>query len=477
LIAIVRLCRETLMLVNKLILSNTYLITVCLSLVLVVFEIDHANGADYQIATFAADVTIPIGHRCMGILPTKAKEILDPLEARGFVLTGPDQPVVLVAVDWCEIRNGAYDQWRDTIAEAAGTTRERVLVCSLHQHDAPVCDQEAQLLLDNVGMQKELYDPAFHAKCLQRISAAVSDAMTETTPVTHIGLGQARVEKIASSRRVVREDGTITYNRYSASGGNEFHAAAPDGPIDPALKTITFFHGDQPVAMLHSYAVHPMSFYGRGGVSSDFVGLARRRMQREHPRTFQIYVSGCSGDVTAGKYNDATPASRQQLTQRLFQAMETSWGNTKRVPLEQTTFQNSTYDLPFHEAEEFRAENLNKVLHDKSAKEGDRILAAMSLSSLQRKTRKQPLELPCLDLGAAQIVLFPGEAFVGYQLMAQKMRPDSFVMSIGYGECWPGYIPTKKAFDENFNHDWRWVGHGSEKILKQAMQEVLLPAE
>jgi hypothetical protein len=462
---------------NKLSHSFGDLITVCLSLFLFAFGIDHANGADYQIATFAADVTIPIGHRCMGILPTKAKEILDPLEARGFVLIGPDQPVVLVAVDWCEIRNGAYDQWRDSIAKAAGTTRERVMVCSLHQHDAPVCDQEAQLLLDDVGMHNELYDREFHSECLKRIAAAVSDAMTETTPVTHIGLGQAMVEKIASSRRVVLENGTITYNRYSASGGNEFHANAPDGPVDPALRTITFFNGNHPVAMLHSYAVHPMSFYGRGGVSSDFVGLARRRMQREHPHAFQVYVSGCSGDVTAGKYNDATPASRQQLTQRLFMAMEASWKNTKRVSLERATFRNSTYDLPFHEADEFRAENLNKVLKDSTAKEGDRILAAMSLSSLQRKSRKQPLELPCLDLGAAQIVLFPGETFVGYQLMAQQMRPDSFVMSIGYGECWPGYVPTKQAFDEKFNHDWRWVGRGSEKILKQAMQDVLLPAE
>jgi len=449
-------------------------ITLCVSVVAMLVCSGRVTGEEYQIATFSADVTIPIGHRCMGILPTKAKEILDPLEARGFILTGPEQPVVLVAVDWCEIRNGAYDEWRETIADAAGTTRERVMVCSLHQHDAPVCDKEAQLLLDEVGMQQELYDPEFHSQCLKHISSAVEDALSELKPVTHVGVGEATVEKITSSRRVIGEDGIISYSRYSASGGNEFHANAPDGPIDPKLKTISFFHHDQPLVMLHSYAVHPMSFYGRGGVSSDFVGLARRRMQREHPRAFQIYVSGCSGDVTAGKYNDATPASRQLLTQRLFESMETSWQSTRRQPVKQVVFRNSTYDLPFHEGEEFQAEHLESVLKYDSAKESDRILAAMSLSSLQRKSRKQPLELPCLDLGNAQIVLFPGETFVGYQLMAQKLRPDSFVMSIGYGECWPGYVPTKQAFEENFNHDWRWVGRGSEKILKRAMREVLV---
>ena len=50
--------------------------------------------------------------------------------------------------------------------------------------------------------------------------------------------------------------------------------------------------------------------------------------------------------------------------------------------------------------------------------------------------RGQAIDMPCLDLGPAQIVLQPGEAFVGYQLMAQQIRPKSFVMSIGYGECW-----------------------------------------
>jgi hypothetical protein len=46
-----------------------------------------------------------------------AKEIVDPLSARGFVLLGGEKPLVVVAVEWCEIRNDAYDRWRDLLAE------------------------------------------------------------------------------------------------------------------------------------------------------------------------------------------------------------------------------------------------------------------------------------------------------------------------------------------------------------------------
>ena len=176
-----------------------------------------------RVAAFSADVTIPLGHRCMGVLPTKSKSIEDPLEARGFVLLSTSQkPVVLLALDWCEVRNGAYDDWRDALAAAAQTTRERVLVCALHQHDAPVTDAGAQTWLDKVGLPGELYDRSFHQDCIRRVSDALKQSTMAAQPVTHLGLGKARVEGIASSRRVVHSDGSVRFDRYSASGGNEF---------------------------------------------------------------------------------------------------------------------------------------------------------------------------------------------------------------------------------------------------------------
>ena len=104
----------------------------------------------------------------------------------------------------------------------------------------------------------------------------------------------------------------------------------------------------------------------------------------------------------------------------------------------------------------------------------DRILAAMGLSSRQRVAAGQAIDLPVIDFGPAQVVLFPGESFVGYQLMAQEMRSDSFVLSIGYGECWPGYIPTEEAFRDGFEDKWLWVAPGSETRIRKVLRRVLL---
>ena len=409
----------------------------------------------------------------MGILPTKAQSIDDPLEAHGFVLLGPEKPIVLLALDWCEVRNGAYDQWRSALAAAAGTDRERVLVSCLHQHDAPVADSGAQALLDTVGLAGELYDTAFHAACIERVVRALAESLKSPQPVTHLGIGQAKVVQVASSRRVVLQDGRVTWDRYSASGGDPLHRQAPEGEIDPYLKTISFWRGEQPLLALHSYATHPMSYYGRGGVSADFVGLARRRRSMDQPQTPQIYVTGCSGDVTAGKYNDGTPLMRQVLADRIYQAMKQSWAATERFRLESFVFRSASLELPFHEGKEFTRQALERTLADERAKTADRILAAMALSSLDRIAHGQKIDLPCIDLGRAKIVLFPGEAFVGYQLMTQRMAPDSFVLTIGYGECWPGYIPTDAAFRDRFRHGWRWAGPGSEQLIRDALQKVL----
>lgn len=428
-----------------------------------------------RIATFSTDITIPIGHRCMGVLETKSKRIDDPLEARGLVLLGSGSPVVLVALDWCEVRNASYDQWRDALAAAARTTRQRVLVCSLHQHDAPVIDAEAQDYLDSVGLPGELFDRQFHARCVQQAALALRDAITNSKPLTHIGIGQAKVDRIASSRRVVHADGSIHFDRYSRMSPDSFQAQAAEGEIDPMLKSITFYTGDTAIAVVSSYATHPMSHYGQGAVSADFVGLARRRRQTDTPGTFQIYVSGCSGDVTAGKYNDGAPETRGILADRLYGAMKKASRRTDKRPIERLNFRHQSFQLPFHEGESLTRMSMDRVLHDGGASVEDRITAAMGLSSLDRVERGQPIDLPCLDFGDTKVTLLPGESFVKYQLISQELRPDSFVMAIGYGECWPGYVPTDRAFQEGFGHGWRWVGRGCEAIIRDNLDHVLGP--
>jgi hypothetical protein len=432
-----------------------------------------ANNTPFRLAWFRADVTVPIGHRLMGILPTRAARVADPLDARGFVLFGADAPIVWVAVDWCEIRNEAYDRWRAVLAAAADTDPSRVIVTCLHQHDSLVADLGAQRLLDEVGLVKQLCDPEFHEAAVQRVAKALRTCLPSARRVTHMGVGQGIVHDVASNRRVVLADGRVAFTRGSNSGGDQFMREAPDGLIDPLLRTVSFWDGEQPLLALHSYATHPMSYYGRGEVSADFVGLARRMRQQDDPQVFQIYATGCAGDVTAGKYNDGAPENRPILAKRLHAAMQDAWRNTRRWPLETVQLRSVEMSLPFRGGEQFAATALRQTLSDSKVDERSRILAAMALASRQRIESGNKLSVTCLDCERVLLVSLPGESFVGYQLMAQRLRPDVPVVCFGYGECWTGYIPTWAAFADGFTDQWLWVGRGADVEMRTALVKVL----
>ncbi len=426
-----------------------------------------------RLATFSADVTPRLGHPLLGGQLAPARAIDDPLFAKGLVLLGRDRPIVLVAVDWCEIRNDAYARWRDVLAKAAGTSADRVLVTSVHQHDAPLADLTAQRLLEEAKVDGKIIDLDFHERTVQRVAAALKESLNSARPVTHFGLGQAKVERVASNRRVVDASGKASFARYSATRDAAIRDL-PEGLIDPWLKVLSFWDGQQPLAAINAYATHPMSYYGGGAISSDFVGLARAQRQQDDPSVHQIYVSGCSGDVTAGKYNDGSPQNRQRLAERMHKAMTEAWKSTKRHSLTSVQFRSVPLRLPHREGNQ-TADALRAQLADTSKPMFARALAAMGLSSRQRNPTAHQIDVSVLDLGAAQIVLLPGESLVGYQLMAQKLRPDCFVMAIGYGECSPGYIPTDEASREGYaeSQGWCWVAPEVEKLMAEAIERAL----
>lgn len=427
----------------------------------------------FRLATFEVDVTVPIGHALMGGGIAPAKEIGDRLYARGLVVLGGDKPIVIVSVEWCEIRNEAYEAWRSALAHAVGTDPERVLVSSVHVHDAPVADLGAEQRLRAQGGTASVCDPAFHHAAVKRVATGLRESLRSARRITHIGTGQAKVDQVASNRRYLLPDAKPAFGRMSTTR-DVIARDAPEGVIDPWLKTLSFWDGDQPVAALHAYAVHPMSGYGQGRVSADFVGLARVRRQADDPRVFQIYGSGCSGNVVAGKYNSGAPGTREILAGRLQAAMVEAWKGTRHHPLQQASFRASSLTLAPRDDAGFSVDDLAQRLAGDEKPFG-RCLAAMGLSWRERGSAGLPITVPAIDFGPAQLLLLPAEAYVEYQLFAQRQRPDSFVLTLGYGECAPGYIPTEQAWQEKDSnlHDWCWVAPGAEERMRRAIREAL----
>ena len=425
-----------------------------------------------RLATFEADITPPLGTPYLG--GVRARSTVDPLYAKGLVLLSEGQlPVVLAALDWCEIRNDSYDTWRDALAESAGTTRDRVLLHCVHQHDAPYVDETAQRLLKEAGVEGDLCHPEANAASRGAVAAAIRNAVDGAGPISHLGTGLAETTKLVSNRRYLAEDGRVSWGRTSATRDPRLRALPP-GLVDPYVRTLSFWSGERPIAAVHCFSIHPMSYYGDGDTSADFPGIARARMQRELPGVFQIYMSGCSGDTIAGVYNDGSPEMRAVLADRLYQGMRGAWEATEPKPLERVGFRKTELRFQPRRSPGFSVEEMRQRLTETGRPFRELYPAALGLSWRLRLDEGRPIDLPCLDFGVAQLALAPAEAFVQYQLWAQELRPDSFVIAAGYGECAPGYIPTAKDAAEGYDDSYSWVAFPEcEAVIREGLARVL----
>ena len=428
--------------------------------------------AAIKLATFDLDATPPLGSM-MAYDPVRRVDELG-LRCRGIVLIGAGEPIVLCAVDWIGISNEGHDAFRQRLAKAAGTSPARVAVHTLHQHDAPACDFTAERLLHDAGSQNlGRLDGSFARELLARLEPAVSSAVAHAQPVTHAGCGTADVKEVASNRRIKGPDGKIRITRYTATKDPAVRAE-PEGTIDPVVSTLTFYHGEKPLAVLSYYACHPQSYYRVGIPSPDFPGIARFFRGQAVPDALHVHFNGAGGNIGAGKYNDGSQANRVALATRLADGMQRAFESTEKFPLTAADIGWTTEPVALPPARHLDEAKLRADL----AKVDPKMFfsAADELAWVLRCKSGHKIDLACLRVGPARVVHMPGELFVEYQLAAKAMRPDLKVMMAAYGDYAPGYIGTAVGYDEGGYETSARASHVApevESVLMAGMKRLL----
>jgi hypothetical protein len=396
-----------------------------------------------KVGVFAVDASPPIGSP-MAYDPTK--RVIHPLSCRGVVLIGDGTPIVLCAIDWIGIGNDGHSEFRHELAKAAGTTAQRVCVHAVHQHDAPHCDFSADRIIAPFGISPLVFDSEFARVVIARTAAAVRQAVAKARPVTHLGLGQAEVERVASNRRLLGPDGKVQYVRYTATADPKIRAL-PVGTIDPMLKMISFWNGAEPIVALTYYATHPQSYYRTGLANPDFPGMARDQRQAV-TAVPHIHFNGAGGNIGAGKWNDGAPTNRQVLADRVAAGMAAAWKATQKTSISASDLAWESIPTALPKAPHLDEQRLLAVIADASKPARTRAEAAGELVWLRRCLAGEKIDIACLHVGRARVLHMPGELFVEYQLAAAKIRPELFVAMAAYGDYAPCYIGTEVAYSE-----------------------------
>lgn len=423
-----------------------------------------------RVTTFRCDVTPPIGGQPL-IWLDPPETVEDPLWAKGIVLESGGQRYALCALDWCGVCNSSYDLIRDALAAAIETSPENVFVHTVHQHTAPYIDGNAQRHMAAYSELPTYVDFAFLDRCAEAVASAARESLTRLEPFDRVGVGKAVVERVASSRRVRDENGTLTV-RYSSGGKDPKMRELPEGRIDPYLRTISLAQGDRPIVRLHFYATHPQSFYGDRRVSADVPGMARERLEQEEG-VFQIYLTGCAGDVTLGKYNDGSREARDAITLRLYEGMKGAVRATQYGPADRFAWCSRPVVFSARNDPGQTPEDLRRVLADANVSPLNRTLAAVRLSFFDRQDK--PFAVQGLRIGSAVALFLPGESLLEFQEYAISLAGDRcFAAVAAYGDLGTGYICYDAAFQEGgYEPTASRVAPGAEGILKEAIRYVM----
>jgi hypothetical protein len=422
-----------------------------------------------RVAAFKVDATPWKGEPLIWVTPTAKVE--DPLLAKGVVIEDGANRYVLCSLDWCAISNSTHELFRKKIAAAAGTDVSRVAVQSVHQHTAPYTDGDANKIVSTLASPPLSMSDKFLDDLTGRLARAVKDATSKLEPFDRVGTGQARVERVAGERRMKGPDGKIIV-RWSSNGGNRVLQEAPEGRIDPFVKTITFAQGSKPLVRIHYYATHPQTFCCDGTVTGDFVGIAREAVEKKEG-VFQIYFTGCGGDITAGKYNDKSLAARQGLATRLQAGLEASNAATRYERPGKIEWRNAPLKLVNRPDFAAMVEKSRARIASPGKTSGQDIYKAAIILAWDARTK--PLDVSSLQIGRIHILHLPGEPSIEYQFYAQQLLKGQFVAVAGYGDCAPGYMVADKHFEEGgYEPTEAHGGPGSEARIKDAILQVLV---
>jgi hypothetical protein len=432
--------------------------------------------AGFSIATFQADVTPPLGSPLCGGGVPPVQSVTDPLSARGIVFFPKgEKPLVLCAVDWVGIGNDGHRAWREALAIAANTDANRVTVHALHQHDAPFCDFNVEGLLEAQGIGGATFDVVFAREAIANTATALAESIESKSPVTHLAAGEGIVKNVASNRRILGENKKVRVTRWTATGDPAVRAE-PVGTIDPFCKSVSFWNGETPLAVLTYYATHPQSHYGKGHVTTDFVGMARSAREKALPGVPHIHFNGAGGNLGAGKWNDGAPENRPVLAKRLEDGMARAWDAAKKTSVDGMSLQWDVVRRTLPSRHEMNRNHEETLLSSGDAKKGERVRSAYALAWLNRSDHGAPIELSRLRVGNVQFLHLPGELFVEYQLAAQDMDASSMVCVAAYGDYGPGYIGTKVAYAEGGYETAVYVAHcgpAVEEILLEGMRALV----
>ena len=275
-------------------------------------------------------ITPPVGVSMSGWNPRasgdiRSRYVHDDLHAKALVLSSVKRAWAVVAVDLTGVDAVTTEEIRHGAAERTGLRPDTIMVCATHTHSGPAfCpvatayspEDMARLTVQGDGSAPAAMgevttvsssaswvgetDLDWKAWFVAQAVEAVEEAHGALRPAS-VGSGEARVNGVAGSRRVLMSDGSWGDPRRDPVKGVRVVSRTS---IDPLVRVFAVREQGTgaPLAAVINYGTHPWIFCG-SGISAEIAGAASDRVASTWGRDggeppVVLYTSGPEGDVT-----------------------------------------------------------------------------------------------------------------------------------------------------------------------------------
>jgi len=222
-----------------------------------------------------------------------SRAVADPLELNALLLRTGAQSIALLTADLLFVTDELKARVLDGAGARLGLDDASLLCAASHTHSAPALDPDKPRL----GACDRAY-----VDLVARRAADLLDRLGSLDPMP------CQVDY-----RTGTVDHAINQRRPRRGGRRVRRAPNPAGPRDETVHIITFVDPvDRPLAVLWSYACHPVGYPVPSQVSADFPGAVRRALRDATGAELPVlFLQGFAGDVRPREVGATTRFGRR----------------------------------------------------------------------------------------------------------------------------------------------------------------------
>jgi neutral ceramidase len=404
-------------------------------------------------------ITPPVGVPLSGYFAAEgrketAREVHDDLYARALVLNDGKRSVAIVTTDLIGLDDEEVGAVRAIVERETEIAPQHLIVACTHTHSGPIVRPfpPGDLV---PGQADENY-----FRLLPRlIASAVIMAQRRQRPA-RLGAGSGTCF-ININRREILPDGTLR--------GLPFLGRNPEGITDREVGVLRVDDATtgKPLAILLSYACHPVVLGPNLEISADYVGYAVNFIESAlGGNVVALFANGAQGDMNS-IVHPGTFADAQRLgtilgaeTVQVALSTQTHAGVRIQVATRRTELPLNPAAAPERQREYIR---LLEEEHRRFVTEGDEqrawdIEMRLAVARYRLHNREHleqpgmPAEVTAFGLQgegvSAGLVSEPAELFCAYGMQARAHSPFTTTLVLGLANGFIGYVPTPNVYTE-----------------------------